>query len=173
MTLHWQVLHMATAAPASAKTGKIESNPFTNIPDALAAPGTAAPRMLLLSLLKCCMLMAVVPAVDKVRELGHFLTGSHGQEIEKCTRTCLPACLRGGQGMSEAPQSLLLLLLSTELKSAKSAYAGAPGLGPLSMRRELIVFKDGYRTRKYCLSECTQVCALISDDQHAEMKGQR
>ena len=41
------------------------------------------------------------------------------------------------------------------------------------MRREIIVFKDGYRTRKYCLSECTQVCALISNDQHAEMKGQK
>ena len=51
--------------------------------------------------------------------------------------------------------------------------AGAPGLGPLSMRREIIVFKDGYRTRKYCLSECTQVCALISSDQTAEIKGQK
>ena len=163
---------MATAAPASAKNGKIESNPFSNIPDALSAPGTAAPRMHLLLLLKPRMLMTVLPAVDKVRELGHFLTGSHGQEVEKCTRTCLPACLRGGQGMSKLCRASCCCCCC-KWKSANPAYAGAPGLGPLSMRRELIVFKDGYRTRKYCLSECTQVCALISDDQHAEMKGQR
>lgn len=27
----------------------------------------------------------------------------------------------------------------------------------MSMRKELVVFKEGYRTRQYCLSECTQV----------------
>lgn len=27
-------------------------------------------------------------------------------------------------------------------------------------RKEIVVFKDGYRSRSYCLSECTQVCAL-------------
>ncbi len=37
--------------------------------------------------------------------------------------------------------------------------AGAPGLGPLTLRRELVVFKDGFRSRKYCISECTQACA--------------
>lgn len=37
---------------------------------------------------------------------------------------------------------------------------GAPGLGPLSMRRDVIVFKESFRSRSYCLSECTQVCAL-------------
>ncbi len=37
--------------------------------------------------------------------------------------------------------------------------AGAPGLGPLSQRRDIIVFKKGYRSRQYCLSECVQVCA--------------
>ena len=43
-------------------------------------------------------MLTSLPAVDKVRELGHFLTGSNGPEVERCTRTCLPACLRGGQG---------------------------------------------------------------------------
>ncbi|EFN58627.1 hypothetical protein CHLNCDRAFT_140852 [Chlorella variabilis] len=27
-------------------------------------------------------------------------------------------------------------------------------------KKEIVVFKDGYRSRAYCLSECTQVCAL-------------
>ena len=38
-------------------------------------------------------------------------------------------------------------------------FAGAPGLGPLTIRHEAVVFKDGFRSRQYCLSECTQVCA--------------
>lgn len=45
------------------------------------------------------------------------------------------------------------------LQKHVSASAGAPGLGPLSQRRELVVFKEGYRSRQYCLSECIQVCA--------------
>jgi hypothetical protein len=32
-----------------------------------------------------------------------------------------------------------------------------PGLGPLSMRKDPVVFKDGFRSRSYCLSECAQV----------------
>lgn len=34
---------------------------------------------------------------------------------------------------------------------------GSPGLGPMSMRKELVVFKSSFHTRNYCLSECTQV----------------
>ena len=26
------------------------------------------------------------------------ITGSHGAEVQTCVRTCLPACLRGGEG---------------------------------------------------------------------------
>ena len=37
---------------------------------------------------------------------------------------------------------------------------GAPGLGPLALRREPAVFKDTFRSRGYCLGECTQLCAL-------------
>ena len=37
---------------------------------------------------------------------------------------------------------------------------GAPGLGPLALRREPTVFKDTFRSRGYCLGECTQLCSL-------------
>ncbi|PSC68993.1 pyridoxal phosphate [Micractinium conductrix] len=66
--------------------------------------------------------------------LGSLLEGPNGKKIQQCTRKCVPTCIRGGQG--------------------------SPGLGPMSMRKEIVVFKDGYRSRSYCLSECTQVCAL-------------
>lgn len=63
--------------------------------------------------------------------LGKLLEGNG---VQTCTRKCVPTCIRGGQG--------------------------APGLGPMSVRKEIVVFKEGYRTRQYCLSECIQVCAL-------------
>ncbi|KAK9808401.1 hypothetical protein WJX73_000918 [Symbiochloris irregularis] len=73
-------------------------------------------------------------AVQKVPEhLGELL---RGKSVEDCARKCIGTCIRGGQG--------------------------APGLGPMSMRREIVVFKDGFRSRTYCLSECTQVCALMA-----------
>jgi hypothetical protein len=39
------------------------------------------------------------------------------------------------------------------------AAGGAPGLGPLALRREPAVFKETFRSRGYCLSECTHLCA--------------
>jgi hypothetical protein len=66
--------------------------------------------------------------------MGKLLKGEKGKEITECTRMCLPTCLRGG--------------------------AGAPGLGPITVRKDLEVFKNGFRDRKYCLTECTTVCGL-------------
>ncbi|GAX75114.1 hypothetical protein CEUSTIGMA_g2558.t1 [Chlamydomonas eustigma] len=65
--------------------------------------------------------------------LGSLFSGKKKKEIEQCTRKCVPTCTRGGEG---------------------------PGLGPISMRKEIIVFKSGFRSRAYCLSECAQVCSL-------------
>lgn len=65
--------------------------------------------------------------------LSKLIEGPKGGAVVTCTRKCLPTCLRGGEG--------------------------APGLGPLTVRRDPVKFKDGFRSRAYCLSECTQVCA--------------
>lgn len=76
--------------------------------------------------------------------LGSLLEGPKGKEVQQCTRKCVPTCIRGGQG--------------------------APGLGPMSVRKEIVVFKEGYRTRTYCLSEWCDlhasaacVCVLLRD----------
>jgi len=66
--------------------------------------------------------------------LGALVSGKNKGAIESCTRKCVPTCVRGGEG--------------------------APGLGPLSVRKEIVVFKDGFRSRGYCLRECAEVCAL-------------
>eukprot|EP00877_Chromochloris_zofingiensis_P006797 jgi/Chrzof1/2370/Cz11g12180.t1 len=66
--------------------------------------------------------------------LSKLLQGSKGRQVEGCTRKCVPTCIRGGEG--------------------------APGLGPITMRKEIVVFKSGFRSRQYCLSECAQVCSL-------------
>lgn len=57
------------------------------------------------------------------------------KQAESCTRKCVGTCIRGG--------------------------AGAPGEGPLNIRRPLVVFKNGFRSRQYCLIECSDICNLI------------
>ncbi|KAK3268647.1 hypothetical protein CYMTET_22864 [Cymbomonas tetramitiformis] len=63
--------------------------------------------------------------------LSLFVDGKMNASVRKCATKCVATCTRGG--------------------------GGAPGLGPLSVRKEPVVFKEGFRSRKYCLSECTKV----------------
>ncbi|EEF48693.1 uncharacterized protein LOC8259931 [Ricinus communis] len=59
------------------------------------------------------------------------------RKAESCTLKCLTTCIRGGEG--------------------------SPGEGPLNIRRPLVVFKEGFRSRQYCLVECSDICNLIGD----------
>ncbi|KAL2501703.1 uncharacterized protein Fot_35551 [Forsythia ovata] len=59
------------------------------------------------------------------------------KKAEKCTSKCVSTCILGG--------------------------FGSPGEGPLNIRRPLVVFKNGFRSRQYCLSECSDICNLIGD----------
>ncbi|CAH8356165.1 unnamed protein product [Eruca vesicaria subsp. sativa] len=56
------------------------------------------------------------------------------KNAEKCTVKCVNTCIRGGDGE-----------------------------GPLNIRRPLVVFKQGFRSRNYCLVECSDICNLIGD----------
>ncbi|KAI3471663.1 hypothetical protein Pfo_028313 [Paulownia fortunei] len=56
------------------------------------------------------------------------------RKAEACTSKCVTTCTQGG--------------------------FGSPGEG-LSVLE--VVFKDGFRSRKYCLSECSDICNLIGD----------
>ncbi|KIZ07511.1 hypothetical protein MNEG_0445 [Monoraphidium neglectum] len=84
---------------------------------------------------------------ERQQPLSRLMAGSNKKAIEGCTRKCVPTCVRGGDG--------------------------APGLGPLSVRREPggVVFKESYRSRGYCLSECANVCALTVNGQQAAKGG--
>ena len=75
-------------------------------------------------------------AERKTPNLVTLSKGPNGKEIEKCAGKCIATCTRGG--------------------------GGAPGLGPLSVRKAPVVFKEGFRSRAYCLNECTEICALTS-----------
>ncbi|XP_016483373.1 uncharacterized protein LOC107804068 [Nicotiana tabacum] len=59
------------------------------------------------------------------------------RQAETCTVKCVNTCIRGG--------------------------LGSPGEGPLNVRRPLVVFKQGFRSRQYCLVECSDICNLIRD----------
>ncbi|XP_011031275.1 PREDICTED: uncharacterized protein LOC105130451 [Populus euphratica] len=59
------------------------------------------------------------------------------RKAESCTIKCVATCIRGGEG--------------------------SPGEGPLNVRRPIVVFKQGFRSRNYCLVECSDICNLIGD----------
>ncbi|XP_052287687.1 uncharacterized protein LOC102623973 isoform X2 [Citrus sinensis] len=46
------------------------------------------------------------------------------RKAESCTIKCVTTCIRGGDG--------------------------SPGEGPLNVRRPIVVFKEGFRSRRYC-----------------------
>lgn len=71
--------------------------------------------------------------------LATLIKGPNGKEIEKCATKCIATCTRGG--------------------------SGAPGLGPISVRKAPVVFKEGFRSRQYCLSECTEICSITVNSQ--------
>ncbi|XP_010063698.2 uncharacterized protein LOC104450721 [Eucalyptus grandis] len=62
------------------------------------------------------------------------------RKAESCTTKCVTTCIRGGDG--------------------------SPGEGPLNIRRPMVVFKQGFRSRKYCLVECSDICNLIGDEDY-------
>lgn len=59
------------------------------------------------------------------------------RQAESCTIKCVTTCIRGGEG--------------------------SPGEGPLNVRKPLVVFRQGFRSRQYCLVECSDICNLIKD----------
>ncbi|XP_071727028.1 uncharacterized protein [Rutidosis leptorrhynchoides] len=59
------------------------------------------------------------------------------RKAEYCTIKCVTTCIRGGDG--------------------------SPGEGPINVKKPLFVFKQGFRSRHYCLVECSDVCNLIRD----------
>ncbi|CAL5067545.1 unnamed protein product [Urochloa decumbens] len=72
----------------------------------------------------------------------------------------IPPTLSGGDGKAERirhPKSAKALQCTT------CGGGGAPGEGPLNIRRPLVVFKDGFRARQYCLIECSDICNRIQD----------
>uniref|UniRef100_A0ACD5Z918 Uncharacterized protein n=1 Tax=Avena sativa TaxID=4498 RepID=A0ACD5Z918_AVESA len=91
---------------------------------------------------------------DTFRNVPGTLAGEDGKEAERikhprspeaarCTSKCVSTCVLGG--------------------------AGAPGIGgPFNVRRPLVVFKDGFRSRQYCLVECSDVCNLIKDGEDGQ-----
>jgi hypothetical protein len=80
-------------------------------------------------------LNAAEDASTKRPSLRALTSGKNGKAIEKCANKCIATCSRGG------------------------SHGGAPGLGPMSVRRDPIVFKESFRSRNYCLFECADICA--------------
>jgi len=71
------------------------------------------------------------------QRLSRKLEGKENSGVRACASKCVATCTRGG--------------------------SGSPGLGPAAVRKEVIVFKEGFRSRAYCLSECTNVCTSLKE----------
>ncbi|KAF5182619.1 hypothetical protein FRX31_027793 [Thalictrum thalictroides] len=84
---------------------------------------------------------------DTLANVPQTLSGEDGKKAriqhpksrnaEGCTIKCVTTCIRGG--------------------------AGSPGEGPLNARRPLVIFKEGFHSRQYCLVECSDICNLLKD----------
>jgi hypothetical protein len=96
-------------------------------PCRVCSPTAALPACLLCNLL--LLRRSHHAGVDGSQRLSSLFAGQNRSAVEGCTRKCVPTCVRGG------------------------SYGGAPGLGPISLRKEVVVFKDGFRSRQYCLSK--------------------
>ncbi|KAJ6795052.1 Uncharacterized protein M6B38_229090 [Iris pallida] len=87
---------------------------------------------------------AVVDSPETLSNIPQNLSGEGGKQAriqrpksrkaESCTSKCVATCTRGGDGE-----------------------------GPLNVRRPIVVFKQGFRSRQYCLVECSDICNLIKD----------
>ncbi|KAL8459899.1 hypothetical protein ACS0TY_031706 [Phlomoides rotata] len=82
-------------------------------------------------------LSSVCSPEDKDCKKRYKIQRPKSRKAESCTSKCVGTCVQGG--------------------------FGSPGEGPFNIRRPLVVFKDSFRSRKYCLSECSDICNLIGD----------
>ncbi|XP_068641972.1 uncharacterized protein [Aristolochia californica] len=91
------------------------------------------------------------PEPETLSNIPQTLSGDDGKpariqkpksrKAESCTSKCVSTCILGG--------------------------AGSPGESPLNAIRPLVVFKEGFRSRHYCLVECSDICNLIKDGEDA------
>ncbi|KAL6603527.1 hypothetical protein ACP70R_043888 [Stipagrostis hirtigluma subsp. patula] len=95
---------------------------------------TAAAAQAVLAVALAAILSTPPPQPDTFSNIPPSLSGADGKQERikhprsakalQCTSKCVATCIRGG--------------------------GGAPGEGPLNVRRPLVVFKDGFRSRQYC-----------------------
>ena len=50
--------------------------------------------------------------------------------------------------------------MHNDVREREFQFNLGPGLGPLTKIQEPFVFKDGFRSRQYCVEECLDYCAL-------------
>ncbi|XP_062233901.1 uncharacterized protein LOC133931095 [Phragmites australis] len=111
-----------------------------------AAGGMSAPAQAMLALALAAILSTPPPQPETFSNIPPTLSGGDRKQERikhprsakalQCTTKCVGTCIRGGAGE-----------------------------GPLNMRRPLVVFKDGFRSRQYCLTECSDICNRIKDGQ--------
>jgi hypothetical protein len=81
------------------------------------------------------------------------LRGANSKAISNCASACITTCTRGC-----VRRRVLVTRAMTEAAVRLRSGPGAPGLGPLSQRGELIVFKQGATCCGSAPPRCAEVC---------------
>ena len=82
-------------------------------------------------------------ALGKRTSLKKLVQGEHKKEIERCAGKCITTCVRG----TNDTQSNSLLAMRSNKNKKKDEMS------------TLVVFKDRFRSRNYCIEECLEYCS--------------
>ncbi|KAK6778423.1 hypothetical protein RDI58_025141 [Solanum bulbocastanum] len=113
---------------------------------------------------------AVIVAVNGAEALAVPAQIETQQEILGETFSNVPQTLSGDcvDGQKDCKKARIQRPKSRQaeictVKCVNTCIRGDTGEGPLNVRRPLVVFKQGFRSRQYCLVECSDICNLMKD----------
>ncbi|KAJ6678854.1 hypothetical protein OIU85_009329 [Salix viminalis] len=124
-----------TSTPSRILAGAVKSSSSFNKSTGYLTGGSSRFSLTITSLFAACAVLASAAS-------GAGIAPPQHQRQQAETET-----------LSNIPQTL----------SGEGVLVGSPGEGPLNVRRPMVVFKQGFRSRNYCLVECSDICNLIGD----------
>jgi len=97
-----------------------------------------------------------------LKSLSKYMRGPLARDVKACTAPCLESCIRG-EGIAACCEAT-----RDRYDAALTAADAAGGPAPRVMGREPVVFKEQFRSRQYCLRECTEGCGLRAEQRAAD-----
>ncbi|KAJ6739824.1 hypothetical protein OIU79_000053 [Salix purpurea] len=164
------VFFKTTSTPSRVLAGAVKSSSNINKSTGYLTGGSSRFSLTITSLFAACAVLASAASGAGIAAPQH-----QQQQAETETLSNIPQTLSGGECASVSPkdckkariqrpksrkaESCTIKCVTTCIRGGE----GSPGEGPLNVRRPMVVFKQGFRSRNYCLVECSDICNLIGD----------